>query len=101
MKTNPKSQIQTLKPLLLAVMVAVTHASYGADEPIVNTPGQLPPLRGPGWYSATGQNVSFYVEYGTNQGLPADSTFTGVFLEAHDMIVDNSQHALPCHAEAD
>lgn len=77
------------------------RCSYGADEAIVNSPDELPPLGGPGWYSAPGQSVNFYVEYGTNQGLPPGSGFKGVFLVAHDMIVDNFQNVTRSYTNND
>ena len=64
---------------VLSILCALGFAPavLGANEPIVNSPDELPPLGGPGWYAAPGQSVSFYVEYGTNQGLPAVRTSAG------------------------
>lgn len=116
MKTHPQSEVRTrarrrtgrvqfsildLKLLTLTLALTAALSSPGADEPIVNTPDELPPLGGPGWYSAPGQRVSFYVEYGTNQGLPAGNEFKGVFLEAHDMIVDNFQNVTRAYVNND
>ena len=103
------NQTNTMKPriqLPLAVLsslcaLTLVPAVLATDEPIMNTPDELPPLGEPGWYSAPGQSVSFYVEYGTNQGLPAKNSFTGVFLEAHDMIVDNFQNVTRSYVNND
>lgn len=87
--------------LQLSCVCGLTLCMMGADAPVVNTADELPPLGGPGWYSTGGQSVRFYVEYGTNQGLPAASAFTGVFLEAHDMIVDNFQNVTRSYTNND
>ncbi len=88
---------------LLSFLCALGFAPtiFGADEPIVNSPNELPPLGGPGWYSSPGQFVSFYVEYGTNQGVPPGNEFKGVFLKAHDMIVDNFQNVTRSYTNSD
>ena len=55
----------------------------------MSDPNMLPPTNGAGWYSAAGQSVCFYAEYGTNQGMPPDNTFTGILVRAHSIIVDD------------
>jgi hypothetical protein len=79
--------------------LALASSALGGTDPVVSGPDDLPPVGGPGWYSAPGQTVSFYVEYGTNQGL--SSEFKGVFLEAHDMIVDNFQNVTRSYTNND
>lgn len=97
-----KPQIQ-LPLAILSFLCALGLAPgvLAADEPIVNAPNELPPLGGPGWYSAPSQSVSFYVEYGTDQGLPAGHEFKGVFVAAHDMIVDNFQNVTRSYTNND
>ena len=97
-----KPQIQLPLTVLSSLCgLGLVSGVLAADEPIVNTPDDLPPVGGPGWYSAPGQSVSFYVEYGANQGLPPGNEFKGVFLEAHDMIVDNFQNVTQSYTNND
>lgn len=82
---------QGMRFSLLVALAFVSSPLSGAGVIVTNS-DDLPPSGGAGWYSAPGQSVSFYVDYGTNQGLPADKAFRGVFIAARDMIVDNFQN---------
>ncbi len=74
---------------LCTVAFAVAFAGAKAQPVRTTDPLNLPPTNGAGWYSASGDSVCFHVEYGTNQGLPPENTFTGVLVRAHSIIVDN------------
>jgi len=93
-------KIENIRFLILsstaAAMLAILNAGpctiFAQGIALVSDPYALPPTNGAGWYSATGQSVCFYAEYGTNQGLPPDNTFTGILVRAHSMIVDNCRN---------
>ncbi len=87
-----KTKIRRLSTLGLAVVtmfasLAAPLALPAQDNVLVSDPYALPPTDGAGWYSAPGQVVSFYVEYGTNLSL--GSAFTGTLVRAESVIVDD------------
>jgi hypothetical protein len=51
---------------MLAILNAQSSTLNAQDAVLVSDPNMLPPTNGAGWYSAAGQSVCFYAEYGTN-----------------------------------